>query len=147
MITKFFALIILNCLLFTANAQFRDIPSVVTDSFYNRFPKAAHVSWKDKITAFQAEFELGYDKVKSTYSSKGEWQKTEKDLLISKIPGNVTDGFNKSKYAAYNIREAVEINDHEKGLLYKLVVRRGEITKRNLYFTTGGQLVKDDVNF
>ena len=130
-----------------ANAQFRDIPSEVTDSFVAKFPKASHVSWKDKITGFQADFEQKNQKVKATFNSKGEWQKTEKQLLISKLPAAVNDGFNKSKYAAYTVREAVELDDHEKGLMYKVVVKKGDITKRNLYFTAAGQLVKDDVNF
>ena len=147
MFAKIISSIILSCLLFTANAQFRDIPSEVTDSFAAKFPKASHVSWKDKITGFQADFEQKNQKVKAIFNSKGEWQKTEKQLLISKLPGNVNDGFKKSKYAAYTIREAVEIDDHEKGLLYKVIVKKGDTTKRNLFFTTEGQLVKDGVNF
>lgn len=147
MFTKIISFIFLSCLMLAANAQFRDIPSEVTDSFVAKFPKASHVSWKDKITGFQADFEQKNQKVKATFNSKGEWQKTEKQLLISKLPAAVNDGFNKSKYAAYTVREAVELDDHEKGLMYKVVVKKGDITKRNLYFTAAGQLVKDDVNF
>ena len=147
MFTKIISFIFLSCLLLAANAQFRGIPSEVTDSFVAKFPKASHVSWKDKITGFQADFEQKNQKVKATFNSKGEWQKTEKQLLISKLPAAVNDGFNKSKYAAYTVREAVELDDHEKGLMYKVVVKKGDITKRNLYFTAAGQLVKDDVNF
>ena len=147
MFTKIISFIFLSCLMLAANAQFRGIPSEVTDSFDAKFPKALHVSWKDKITGFQADFEQKNQKVKATFNSKGEWQKTEKQLLISKLPAAVNDGFNKSKYAAYTVREAVELDDHEKGLMYKVVVKKGDITKRNLYFTAAGQLVKDDVNF
>ena len=147
MFTKIISSFLLSFLLVTANAQFRDIPSEVTDSFDEKFPKASHVSWKDKITVFQADFEQKNQKVKATFNSKGEWQKTERQLLVTKLPGTVNDGFKKSKYAAYTVRQALEIDDHEKGLLYKVVVKRGDITKRNLYFTAKGQLVKDDVNF
>ena len=147
MFTKIISSFLLSFLLVTSNAQFRDIPSEVTDSFDEKFPKASHVSWKDKITVFQADFEQKNQKVKATFNAKGEWQKTERQLLVSKLPGAVNDGFKKSKYAAYTVRQAIEIDDHEKGLLYKVVVKRGDVTKRNLYFTAQGQLIKDDVNF
>ncbi len=40
----------------SAGAQLRRLPSVVTDSFNLRFPGATKVTWKDKITVFQADF-------------------------------------------------------------------------------------------
>lgn len=145
---KFLAAFFMSAIFFTANAQFRDIPSVVTDSFIVRFPKATHVSWKDKVTAFQAEFDQNNEELRVYYSSKGEWLKTERKVEMLKLPSSVKDGFNKSKYAAYSISDITETIDHEKGLLYKVIAaRKGSITKRVLYFTDKGQLVKDDMNF
>jgi hypothetical protein len=147
MLTKLVCSVFLSCLLLTANAQFRNIPPEVTDNFKTKFPKATHVEWKDKISSFQAEFEDGKGKAKASFSSKGEWLKTEKKLDFATLPGDVKDGFSKSKFADYAVKEASEIDDKEKGLLYLVVVKKGDLTKRNLYFTATGQLVKDDVNF
>lgn len=147
MFNRILCSVLLSCILISADAQFRSIPAEVTDTFKIKFPKAAHVTWKDKITSFQAEFEQGTAKVKASFSSKGEWLKTEKNYEYDKLPSNVKDGFSKSKYAAYTMRDVAEINDKDKGLQYRLVVKKGDLTKRNLYFTKAGQLVKDDVNF
>lgn len=135
------------CMLVTVNAQFRSIPAVVTDAFQAKFGKASHVIWKDKLSSFQAEFQLGKDKVKASYSSKGEWLKTEKKYDFTRLPADVKDGLSKSKYADYTVKEVMEIDDKEKGLQYKLTVKKGDKTRRLLYFTPAGQLVKDDVNF
>ena len=147
MYLKLLCSFMLSCMLVTANAQFRNIPAEVTDGFKVKFPKATHVTWKDKITSFQAEFVQNKDKVKATFSSKGEWQKTEKKYDFTKLPSNVKDGFSKSKYAKYDVKEVSEIDDSEKGLMYRVVVKKDDFTKRGLYFTAAGQLVKDEVNF
>ena len=139
--------LVLSCLLMGANAQFRSIPAEVTESFDKKFPLANHVTWKDKITSFQAEFQEEKQKVRASFTSKGEWLKTEKNYDYAKLPAEVKDGFTKSKYASYKVREVSEIDDNEKGLQYVVVVKKGDLTKRNLYFTKSGQLVKDDVNF
>ena len=138
---------IVTLIAISAHAQFRTVPAEVTDAFREKFPRAQHVSWKDKLTSFQADFEQKNQKMKAYFSSKGEWQKSEKKVDIMKLPSDVRDGFNKSKYATYTIREIIEVDDSEKGLLYRVVVKKGDITKRSLFFTDEGQLVKDEVNF
>ncbi len=147
MYAKLLCSLLLTCMLLTANAQFRNIPAEVTEAFKTKFPNASHVSWKDKITSFQAEFEQDEVKSKASYTSKGEWLKTERKAEFEKLPEKIKDGFNKSKYADYPVREVVEVEDNEKGIQYLVIVKKGDITKRNLYFTAAGQLVKDDVNF
>lgn len=147
MYLKLLCSFMLSCMLLTATAQFRNIPAEVTDNFKAKYPNASHVSWKDKITSFQAEFVQNKDKIKATYSSKGEWQKTEKKYDFGKLPSNVKDGFSKSKYASYDVKEVLEIDDSEKGLMYRVVVKKDDFTRRALYFTAAGQLVKDEVNF
>lgn len=132
-------------LLSAAQAQFRNIPAVVTDAFKSKFPSANGVTWKDKISSFQADFFSGADTMKVNFSSKGVWLKTEKRYKYSNLPAEVKVGFDKSKYAAYGIKEAMEINDKDKGIQYRITVRKGELSKRYLYFNKAGQLLSDTV--
>jgi hypothetical protein len=131
--------------LLSVNAQFRKIPAVVTDSFKVHFPNADHVNWKDKLESFQAEFKSGPDDVKANFSSKGEWQHTEKKFAFDKLPSEVKDGFKKSKFANYAVKEVMEIDDYKDGHEFKLTVKKGNVTKRNLFFTPQGQLTSDSV--
>ncbi len=142
-----FGCLLMVCMLTTVNAQFRNIPSVVTDSFSLRYANATHVEWKDKITSFQASFEQNNETFRTNFSSKGEWLRTEKDMDMTLLPEPVKDGFEKSKYAGYDVKEITEVDDREKGHNYKVVVNNGTFIRRNLVFTTKGQLVKDEMNF
>src|ERR1700761_120692 len=75
-----------------ANAQFRSLPGVVTDSFKIRYPDAKDVAWADKVSAFQATFMLDGDRVVARYSKDGQWQGATKAILKDKIPAAVKDG-------------------------------------------------------
>lgn len=128
-------------------AQFRKIPAEVTDSFKAKYPQAVHVAWKDKMGSFQAEFKEGDQRLKANFSSKGEWLKTEKQYSFDYLPADVKDGFKKSKYAGWKIKEVVETQDVEDGLAYRVTVRKGDLAKRYLRFAPGGQLLNDSLTF
>lgn len=129
------------------DAQFRKIPAVVTDAFKTKFATATGVEWKDKLTAFEADFKLADKDTKAYFSSKGEWLKTETKHTYNSLPLEVKDGFKKSKYADLSVIDVTQIDEKEKGLLYKVVVRKNEYSKRNLVFTKSGQLVSDNGSF
>lgn len=126
------------------NAQFRKIPAVVTDAFKAKYSNASAVEWKDKLTAFEASFKTGEKDMKASFSSKGEWLKTETKHTFNTLPNDVKDGFKKSKYAELTVADATQIDDKEKGVLYKVVVKKNEYNKRNLVFSKTGQLVSDN---
>lgn len=145
--TKFVFAVLLMAFAFVADAQFRKIPAEVTDSFKIKYPTATRVSWSDKIGSFQAEFKDGEQKIKANFSSKGEWLKEEKKYDYEKLPGQVKDGFTKSKYADWNIKEVVETYDKEEGHGYRVTVRKGDLAKRYLRFAESGQLLNDSMTF
>ncbi len=128
----------------SVQAQFRKIPAVVTDAFKARFANASAVEWKDKLTAFEADFKTGDKEMKASFSSKGEWLKTETKHTFNSLPNDVKDGFKKSKYANLTVADATQIDDKDKGVLYKVVVKKNEYNKRNLMFSKTGQLVSDN---
>jgi len=73
------------------DAQIRSIPSKVTDSFKAKYPDAQKVEWKDKMTYFQAGFTLDGNEATADFSSKGEWQETDKKISFEALPASVKD--------------------------------------------------------
>jgi hypothetical protein len=140
-----FLAVVLLFAAFTTNAQFRKIPAEVTDSFKAKFANASHVTWRDKVTSFQAEFTQGQDNIKANFSSKGEWLRTEKKYDYNKISSEIKDGFSKSKYANWSVKEVVEVDDATEGKKLRITVRKGDMAKRYLYFSASGQLLSDSM--
>ena len=128
-----------------ANAQFRSLPGVVTDSFKIRYPDAKDVSWSDKVSAFQATFMLGQDRVVARYSKDGQWQGATKAILKDAIPAAVKDGLAKSLYASaeWEIHQITVRYLPGNQTEYILLVQKSDIQKRNLTFNGQGQLLKD----
>jgi hypothetical protein len=130
----------------SADAQFRKIPAVVTDAFKAKYATATGVEWKDRLSSFEADFKIGDKDMKASFNSKGEWLKTESKSSFTTLPPEVKDGFKKSKYADLTVLDVNQIDEKEKGMLYKVVVRKNEYTKRILVFSKAGQLVSDNAS-
>lgn len=138
-------LLVLFMVCIDAGAQFRKIPAEVTDSFAVRYNNASGVSWRDKLTFFQADFEWNKQKKKAAYSQKGEWIKTESRLSLQSLPASVQDGFKKSKYAQLEVLEVIELEEKNKGTQYKVSVKKVDFGKKSLLFSPSGQLVSDNI--
>jgi len=133
--------------MFAASAQFRKIPAAVTDSFKAKYENASNVSWKDKLTSFQAEFKQGDKEMRSTFSSSGTCIKTETKHQYESLPLEVKDGFKKSKFANLNIIGVLEVEEKDKGEQYHITVKKNDIAKRSLVFSKEGQLISDNAIF
>jgi hypothetical protein len=144
---KLFHLMLISGFFFTAtaaHAQFRKIPGVVTDSFKGKYPNAETVSWEDKVSAFQATFTQNDENYEARYSSKGEWLGSQKKIQEDKLPAAVKDGLAKSKYADWEVKTVVTHylpGDKEE---YGIGVYKKGLNKKNLLFSSEGQLLKDN---
>jgi hypothetical protein len=143
-IQSIFLLVAFSFLATTVHAQFRSIPGVVTDSFKAKYPSASAVKWADKVTAFQATFTLDGETLQARYNSKGEWQQSQKNITEDKLPAAVKDGLSKSKYADWKIEKLLARYLPGNKTQYGLSVSNGSITKKNLLFSSEGQLLKDN---
>lgn len=132
--------------IFSANAQFRKIPGDVTDSFKVRYENASGVSWKDRLSSFQADFTLGDKEMKALFTSKGEWIKTEITCTYNSLSQDVKDGFKKSKYADLDVLDVTHIEDKENQTQYRIVVKKNNFNKRSLIFSKSGQLISDNAS-
>lgn len=130
---------------FFAEAQLRKIPADVTDAFIIRYPHAAHVAWKDKLHYFEANFKLNGFTIIANFTSKGEWQGSERELSFNQLPGEVRDGFLKSKYAERQQNTIYEVQELGKPLQYRISVQKSSLQKKNLYFDVNGKLLKESI--
>lgn len=130
-------------LTFTANAQFRKIPGIVTDSFKIKYPSAQNVSWSDKITVFQASFNLDKAEYTAKYNKQGEWQGSEKKITVDEVPAAVKDGLSKSKYVDWPTKSAVVRYLPGNQTQYAITVAKNDFQRRTLVFNVEGRLIKD----
>lgn len=125
-------------------AQVRKIPSEATEALKTKYPEAKNVSWSDKLTGFVASFEINDENYKARFSSKGVWEKTEKELTEANLPPVLKDGFAKSKYADWKFKSARVLSLPGNTTQYVIVVAKSGVQKKNLLFSDKGQLLKDN---
>ena len=127
------------------NAQIRKIPAAVTDAFAQRYPHATKVEWKDKLQYFEASFELNGSEISADFSSKGEWQGSERNMNFDDLPAEVKDGFAKSKYTDWDKKSVTEVQEPGKPLAYKINISKSDLQKKNLLFDANGKLLKESI--
>ena len=125
-------------------AQLRKIPAEVTDAFKSKFPDAANVEWKDKLSGFEASFKMAETAYEARFNNKGEWQETEKILDPQAFPGEVKAGFDKSKYTSWEVRELSHLEKKD-AAYYRVLVRKNELEKKYLFFDDKGKLIKEQI--
>lgn len=130
---------------FAIHAQVRKIPAAVTEAFRNRYPHAINVEWKDKLSFFEADFELNNSEMAAKFSSAGDWQGTERNIEFDDIPASVKEGFEKSKCADWEVKNVTEIQTMAEPLQYRITVKKGGLQKKNLLFSSGGRLLKENI--
>ena len=124
-------------------AQLRKIPAEVTNAFQEKYPNAKSVEWRDKLSSFTASFQQDSATYIAQFKSNGEWESTEESIDESELPEAVTNGFDKSKYTEWTIGQVSKIELPNDEVQYRVEVAKGDIKKRNLYFSSEGRLLKD----
>jgi hypothetical protein len=130
---------------FSASAQLRKVPAEVTSTFETKFPEVKKVSWKDNITNFEARFTLNDVETSAKFNKKGEWLVTEKTVEYIGLPEAVQDGFKKSKYADWEVKKVVMVDENDRELVYRILVKKNDVQKRHLFFKVDGKLLKDPI--
>jgi len=140
---KTFCFSLFSFIVLVADAQFRKIPAEVTDAFAARYPHAEKVEWKDKLRYFEANFQLNGSVITAMFSSRGDWEGSERKVEFNELPGEVLDGFEKSKYAEKEKNAVYELQELGKPLKYRITVQISGLQKKNLYFDANGKLLKE----
>ena len=141
----FFTLSLVVATAATSVAQVRKIPSEVTEAFKQKYPTATNVEWRDKLSNFSAVFESDNVQYEARFNSKGEWQLTENEIEESDLPEVVKDGFDKSKYADWEIGKIHKIELSDGSFQYRIEAVKSDVRKKNLSFNSEGRLIKDRI--
>lgn len=126
-------------------AQVRKIPSEVTEAFKEKYPEAAKVEWRDKLSTFSAVFELDNIQYEARFNSKGEWQFTQNEIEESDLPEVVKDSYSKSKYADWEMKSVYKIELADGTTQYRIETELNELRKKNLVFNSEGRMLKDRI--
>ena len=132
----------------SAGAQMGKIPAAVTEAFARQYPAAQQVSYEDNLSVYSVHFVSDSVKMIARYSSKGTWKGSEKLSKFENLSEAVKDGFAKSKYSNWKVKDVYILLLPESaggGEQYRIRVARDEINKKALYFNRTGKLVRDNV--
>lgn len=124
-------------------AQVRKIPAVVTDAFKYKYRNAESVEWKDKLSHFVVSFLLKGDQYEASFKNDGTWTGSQKTISKDDLPDAVNEGFDKSKYADWDIDAYFQLIYPDDHFEYRLLVRKSDLNKRDLTFAANGRLLKD----
>jgi hypothetical protein len=133
-ILSVFTVAFLVCICTNSFAQIRKIPAAVTESFSEKFPNAKNIQWGDRITVFEATFNMNDHKYQASFNSDGDWKKTEKFLNDDEVPSTVKDGLSKSKYSDWEIKANVEVTQDDDSLQYRLFAKKKRSSEKVLIF-------------
>lgn len=147
MVKKFSILIavIVITFSFSAGAQIREIPKEVTKVFANQYPKASNIDYKDQLISVDVHFTQDGEQMIASYSNKGLWKGSEKTWSYEKLSEMIKDGFQKSKYADWEVKETAVVYMADGSERYRLKVEKNEIQKKYLYFNPKGRLIRDSI--
>ena len=79
------------------------------------------------------------------FDDDGSWKQTETRIEEAEIPAAVRDGFDKSKYTEWDIDRVERIEKSDNNIEYRIQVKKGDLKKKNLTFSTEGKLLKDKI--
>ena len=130
---------------YTSLAQLREIPAGVKETFSSQYPGAESVEYKDHLKDVHVAFTLDSAKYRAKYSNKGAWKETEREWNFTQLSGSVKDGFDKSKYADWQVKETAIIYLPGGGERFRLKVEKSDLQKKYLFFNKNGRLVRDAI--
>jgi hypothetical protein len=142
---KYILFAILVAFTSAASAQVREIPKAVEETFSNQYKDANNIEYKDQLVRVDVSFELNGEKMLASYSNKGLWKETQKEWSFDKLPVEVKEGFEKSKYADREVEEVTVLYLPGGGEQYRLKAKKSGVEKKSLFFNTKGRLIRETI--
>lgn len=143
--TGFIATLMLTINSFSANAQIRQIPKQVEETFAQQYNGASNVDFRDQLVRVDVYFEMNGDKMIASYTNKGIWKETEKETTFDLLPEEVKEGFRKSKYADRDVEETRQVFLPGGTQQYRIKARKSGVEKKYLFFNTQGRLLRTSI--
>lgn len=130
---------------FSAGAQqLFSVPDIVKQTFDKQYPDAQDLKWTNGLDNHSVRFTLGERKLKANYAPKGDWVSTEEQIKMEALPQVVQEGFNKSKYKDWPVKDVVAVTKpRENANEYFIVVQKSTLNKKKLVFDAKGRLYEE----
>lgn len=122
-------------------AQSKNLPPDMLSQFRFRYPHAGNVEWKSSHKGYEAVFVLNNSNMTANFSPQGEWQQTCKETVFEKLPADVQNGFNRTKYKGWNIVSIQEVQSMSEPLQFNISVTKSGLLKKHLLFQVNEGLV------
>lgn len=132
------------CLLFygiLANAQVKQPPAQVNQTFEKMFPKAEKTDWKDKTDHFTVYFSLAGKNCEAKFTPGGEWLSTQMPVSLDSLPLPVVDSLKAGAYSDWTPGSAYVFRFAKDPTQYHLVITKAGQGRKTLLFSPGGQLM------
>jgi hypothetical protein len=119
-----------------------DLPPEVKTKFRAQYPKAVGPTWVRNFNYFEVKFSQNSRELISSYSSVGEWVKTEIILRASELPLAVTQYM--TEFDPEGVIETARVEITPIGRLYQM-----QTSKKNqqawLYYDVNGVFLRADI--
>jgi hypothetical protein len=125
--------------------QVTSIPGQAKENFFRQYPDAKNVKWENDVVNVNVKFEQDSNKLNAEYSNKGIWKSTLKEWDYDKLPGDVKEGFQKSKYADREVTDVKVLYLPGYVIQYRLKAEKNDVEKKYLFFNTQGRLLRSAV--
>ena len=137
--------VILSLFFLPGNSQVTSIPEQAKENFFKQYPDAQNIKWANDVVNVNVRFEQDSNKMNAEYNNKGIWKSTLKDWTYDKLPGDVKNGLEKSKYADREITDVKVLYLPGYVIQYRLKAEKNDVEKKYLFFNTQGRLVRSAV--
>jgi len=97
------------------------------------------------LVRVDVHFELDGESLVASYTNKGLWKETQKDWSFVKLPDEVKNSFEKSKYADREIEDVIVLYLPGDIIQYRLKAKKSDVEKKYLYFNPKGRLLRESV--
>jgi hypothetical protein len=145
-LSRLIVLVLFGSFIFTTGkAQVTTIPDQAKENFFKQYPDAKNVEWSNDVLNVNVRFEQDSNKLFAEYNNKGIWKWTLKDYSYDQLPGDVKEGFTKSKYANREIKETKVLYLPGYVIQYRLKVEKSDLEKKYLFFNGDGRLLRSTV--
>ncbi len=138
-------IVILSLSSLTGNAQVTSVPEQAKENFFKQYPGATNVKWSNDVVNVNVRFEEDGDKLNAEYSNKGIWKNTLKDWTFDKLPEDVKQGFQKSKFADREVSDVKKLYLPGNVIQYRLKAEKNDVEKKYLFFNGEGRLLRSAV--
>ena len=134
----FVVLSILPLISFGQKTKEKNVPQVVKNALYQKFPNAKEVKWDKEKDSYEASFDVNQVDNSVLFSQDGKIVETEVEIKMSQLPKNALN-YLKEHYKSQKIKEAAKIVTNKGVVIYE-----AEIQGNDVLFDENGNFIKQN---